>query len=88
MSQPVTELPNAAVAALNGGNKIQAIKIVRAARGMDLKSAKDCVDRYVLSHPELQAKLQQQQSTASMVLSWLVLLVAVLVAILLWVRSG
>jgi len=88
MSQSATELPSDAVAALRDGNKIQAIKIVREVSGMDLKGAKDRVDRYVLAHPDLHKMLQERQSAASTVLSWLLLLVVVLVAIWLWARGG
>ncbi|CAA2106260.1 hypothetical protein [Variovorax paradoxus] len=40
------ELPPDAVRALQGGRLIEAIKIVRDRTGMDLKSAKEAVDRY------------------------------------------
>ena len=40
------ELPTDAVLALQRGRMIEAIKIVRARTGVDLKSAKDAVDRY------------------------------------------
>lgn len=54
------ELPVEAVAALRSGNKIEAIKAVRAARRLDLKDAKDLVDRYIAAQPGL-----QQQMTAA-----------------------
>jgi ribosomal protein L7/L12 len=41
------ELPTEALAALQTGNKVEAIKLVRAARGLGLKEAKDLVDHYV-----------------------------------------
>ncbi len=53
------ELPVEALAALQAGNKIEAIKVVRVARRVDLKDAKDIVDRYVAACP----LLQQQMST-------------------------
>lgn len=40
------ELPPDAVRALQGGRLIQAIKIVHDSTGMDLKSAKEAVERY------------------------------------------
>ena len=51
------ELPTEALAALQIGNKIEAIKLVRAARGLDLKGAKDLVDRYVDGQPGLQRQM-------------------------------
>jgi ribosomal protein L7/L12 len=40
-------LPEAAIAALSQGKKVDAIKIVREATGLGLKEAKDAVERYV-----------------------------------------
>ncbi len=40
-------LPEAAIAALRAGNKIDAITIVREATGLGLKEAKDAVEQYV-----------------------------------------
>jgi len=40
-------LPEAAIAALGAGNKIDAIKIVREATGLGLKEAKEAVEQYV-----------------------------------------
>jgi ribosomal protein L7/L12 len=58
MSQGSTdELPVEALAALQTGSKIEAIKIVRAARRVGLKDAKDIVERYVAAHPPLQQQM-------------------------------
>lgn len=51
------ELPVEALAALQSGNKIGAIKAVRAAQRLDLKDAKDLVDRYVAAQPGLQQQM-------------------------------
>ena len=51
------ELPVEALAALQGGNKIEAIKVVRAAHRLDLKDAKDLVERYVAAQPGLQQRM-------------------------------
>lgn len=50
-------LPAAAVAALERGNKIEAIKITREARGIGLKESKETVEAYVATRPDLQQKL-------------------------------
>lgn len=46
-------LPADALAALHEGRKIDAIKLLRAQRGIGLKEAKDEVDAYLREHPEL-----------------------------------
>ena len=45
----MTQLPPEAIAALERGNLIEAIKIVRERTGMDLKSSKEAVERHVHS---------------------------------------
>jgi hypothetical protein len=57
-------LPAAARGALQEGNKIEAIRIVRAERGCDLKDAKDAVDAYVESQPALKASLEARSAAA------------------------
>jgi ribosomal protein L7/L12 len=42
----MTQLPPEAIAALESGKLIEAIKITRDRTGMDLKSSKDAVERY------------------------------------------
>ena len=42
----VPDLPPAALAALDAGDKIQAIKLVREATGLGLKEAKEAVERF------------------------------------------
>jgi len=42
-----SELPGDVVQAIMRGRKIEAIKLLRLARGIDLKEAKDAVDRYI-----------------------------------------
>ena len=65
-------LPAAAVAALHEGRKIDAIRIVRQERGVDLKAAKDAVDAYIDSQPGLQASLSPRQSEATRrLLGWI-----------------
>jgi hypothetical protein len=65
-------LSAAAIAALQRGNKIEAIKIVRTERGCDLKDAKDAVDAYVESNPALKSSLEAQSVAAGgTLLKWL-----------------
>ena len=68
--------PAAAIAALQAGDKIGAIKIVRQERGTDLKDSKDIVEAYVRSQPALQAEVDAaNKRTHGKLLNWLALLV-------------
>ena len=70
-------LPAAAIAALQQGNKIEAIKIVREDRNIGLKEAKDAVEAYVLGHPGLKASLDTAQAKGNRTaLNWVLALIA------------
>lgn len=62
MSTP--QLPPAAQAALQRGNHIEAIKIVRTQTGLGLKEAKDQVDQYLDANPQLRRNLQNNAGQA------------------------
>ena len=49
-------LPVQVIAALQQGNKLEAIKLLRKAQGIGLKDAKDSVESYIAHHPQLQQK--------------------------------
>jgi len=71
------QLPSAAVAALQQGNKIEAIKIVRQERGIGLKEAKDAVEQYVQTDPLLQRKFAAARAGSKRsCLLWLTILIA------------
>jgi hypothetical protein len=53
MDNTVIAIPPEAVAALEQGNKIEAIKIVRMASGTGLKESKDAVEQYLHQHQDL-----------------------------------
>jgi ribosomal protein L7/L12 len=57
MAETTETLPPEAISALQRGNKIEAIKIVRQTHKLDLKDAKDKVDAYVENDPVLRQKL-------------------------------
>lgn len=72
-SQPFA-FPPAAVAALEQGNTIEAIKIVRLDRDLGLKESKDLVDAYLKSRPDLQRRLEAAQTEARQgFVRWLVI---------------
>lgn len=79
-------LPPEAIAALNRGNKIEAIKIVRAALGVDLKDAKDLVDRHVAADPVMRLQSQTLQAAGRGSFRTAILLVVVIAA-LWWLYS-
>jgi hypothetical protein len=77
-------LPVAAIAALQEGNRIEAIKLVREASGLGLKEANDLVHAYIRSQPTLQAKFaasaeRTRRGCLFMVASAVALIAAVLV---------
>nr|WP_298140119.1 ribosomal protein L7/L12 [uncultured Pseudomonas sp.] len=68
-------LPAEVVVALERGHKIEAIKLLREARGIGLKEAKDAVDRYKPERaPEAADLVVQPGSSGYSSLLWLVLL--------------
>jgi hypothetical protein len=76
-----TELPAPVVSALTQGRKIEAIKLLREAHGIGLKEAKDTVEAYAQSRPEVGAKLDAlNREGGTRVLQWTVALMALLIA--------
>lgn len=55
------ELSPEVVKALHAGRKIEAIKILRAQRGLDLAEAKEQVDLYIAEHPQPLARRQHRE---------------------------
>jgi len=47
-------LPPEVVSALRSGRKIEAIKLLREAKGIGLKEAKHAVDAYIRANPSIQ----------------------------------
>lgn len=87
-SQP-SAFPPAAVAALEQGNTIEAIKIVRLDRGLGLKEAKDLVDAYLKSRPDLQRRLEAAQAEARQgFVRWLAIFLALAAAVGYFVMQG
>jgi len=82
-----TQIPAGAIAALQNGNKIEAIKIVRMERNIGLKEAKDAVEAYVAAQPALQATMAAaQKQGAAGLLRWLIVLA--LLGIVAWQFLG
>ena len=78
MEKQTAPFPAAAEAALLKGNKIEAIKIVRKDRGVDLKDAKGIVEQHVATHPGLQIQIESiQAENRQGLLPWLVALIVI-----------
>ena len=58
------ELPPAVIAALTNGRMVEAVKLLREARGIGLKEAKDALDDYIIANPGLRRKLEAQRAEA------------------------
>ena len=87
-SQP-SAFPPAAVAALEQGNTIEAIKIVRLDRGLGLKESKDLVDAYLKSRPDLQRRLEAAQAEARQgFVRWLVIFLTLAAAAAYFLTQG
>jgi len=73
-----TAFPAAAEAALLRGNKIEAIKIVRKERGVELKEAKAIVEQHVAAHPGLQMQIESAQAVSRQgFLPWLMAVIVI-----------
>ena len=55
------ELSPDVVESLRAGRKIEAIKMLRAQRGLDLAEAKEQVDLYIEEHPQAQSRRQHRE---------------------------
>jgi hypothetical protein len=81
-SSPAPALPQTAVAQLEQGHTIEAIKIVRLESGLGLKESKDLVDAYLKSRPDLQRRLEAAQAeTQQGFVRWLVIFLALAAAV-------
>jgi hypothetical protein len=74
---PTTELPPNVVSALSQGRKIEAIKLLRESSGLGLKDAKETVEAYAESRPEVGTRLAAaNREGAGTFLRWVALAVA------------
>lgn len=79
-----------AAEALRAGDLVRAVKVVRDARSLGLKEAKDLVDAHVAAHPELRGRLGAARSEArrGCLVSLALVALAVAGAIALWRHFG
>lgn len=78
-------IPPEALAALEQGRWIDAIKILRSAQNLDLKSAKESIEALVRQRPELVARLQaRRQEFAARARRWMWTLLGLAAAYAAW----
>lgn len=68
-----------AIAAIERGELIRAIKITRANTGLGLKESKEAVEAYLETHPDTKAKMLANKTTASLTQENLVHILIVLI---------
>lgn len=75
------DLPGEAIAALQRGSKIDAIKFVRIARGVGLKEAKEIVEQFLERSPDVKNRMASANvESAKGGFRWLLLIAAIAVA--------
>jgi hypothetical protein len=77
-------MPEAAIRAIQAGNKIEAIKLVREAAGLGLKEAKEAVERYERQHDIVVTKQPSGSPAWSLFSSLFVLIVGIIAIIYFW----
>lgn len=81
MGQGNEAIPLDAISALERGNKIEAIKLVREAQGIGLKEAKDAVEDYIKQNPAVTAKFEAvQAANRGNPWLWLLLIIGLVIA--------
>ncbi|MDQ6735701.1 MAG: ribosomal protein L7/L12 [Nitrospirota bacterium] len=85
---PPSGLSPAAIAALWKGQMIEAIKVVRQEQTLGLKEAKDAVEAYLKTQPELKKKMAMAQAEQTKgCVRWLVVGVILLALAAYWFRT-
>ncbi len=59
-------MSNDVITAIESGRKIQAIKLLRADAGLGLKEAKEKIESYINSQPELKATFDSKRTTLNL----------------------
>jgi hypothetical protein len=77
---PDRSIPSQAIAELQQGRKIEAIRLVRAAQGLGLKEAKDAVEAYIQAQPALRVALEARNKEAKATLVRCLAVVAAMIA--------
>ena len=78
MESSLPVLPETAASALEHGDKIEAIEIVRRVNSINLKAAKDLVEAHISGNPDLAGKFPDRPAARS----WIFIVLLVLVVAL------
>ena len=82
---PPSSLSQAAIAALWKGQMIEAIKVVRQEQNLGLKEAKDAVEAYLTTQPDLKKRMAMAQAEQKQgCVRWLVVVVILLALAAYW----
>ena len=83
------ELPDAAVAALKNGRKIEAVKILRREWNMDLKEAKDAVEQHLsgINHSQVVQRAPMIEAGRGGSLWLLVVVIIVATGSYMWTKA-
>jgi hypothetical protein len=57
-------IPSTAISALENGNKVEAVKIIRDEAWVTLKQASNAADAYLESNPDVKARFLERQNSA------------------------
>ena len=82
MSDAQITIPVDAIAALENGNKIEAIKITRMKNKLGLKESKDAVEDYLDKNPAIQERFQAASASSGNGLLYVLILAAAALAFL------
>ena len=72
------QIPAAAILAMENGNKLEAIKLLREETGLDLKEAKELVEQYAKHNPVIQTQLEVRQRETMQGLKWLIISIVII----------
>lgn len=72
------QIPVAAIAAIEKGNKIEAIRIIREETGLGLKESKELVENYIRTNPAIQSRFQARQRESLQNIRWLIISILVI----------
>lgn len=82
MNSEKGNLPGDAIAALEKGSKIEAIKCVRVAQGVGLKEAKEIVEQFLENNPDVSSRMTSVNiATSRSGFIWLLLFAAIALAV-------
>ena len=77
MSSTTRSLPPEAIAALESGNKVEAIKCIRADNNLSLKEANDHIEAYLEQTPAVNDQLRESKARKISDMGWLIIAVVV-----------